>query len=64
MQDFLKCNISRKKRVTKFVFCMQINTEVLYKLILSFWAWVTRHAESTQNKKFTYLCNSPQRRGE
>ena len=31
--------------------------EVLYKLILSFWVCVTRHAQSIQNKKFAYLCN-------
>ena len=42
----------------KFILRMQINTEVFYNLILSFWVWVVRHAQSTQNKKFTYLCNS------
>ena len=40
----------------KFIFCMQINIEVFYKLILSFWVSVTRHTQSTQNK-FAYLCN-------
>ena len=29
---------------------MQINIEIFYKLILSFWACITRHAQSTQNK--------------
>ena len=38
-------------------FCIQINIKFLYKLILSFWMCVTRHAQSTQNKKFAYLCN-------
>ena len=39
-------------------FGMQINIEVFYyKLILSFWACVTRHFQSTQNKKFACLCN-------
>ena len=38
----------------KFISCMQINIEVFYKLILSFWVSVTRHAQSTQNK-FAYL---------
>ena len=42
--------------MTKFVFCMQINIEVFYKMILSFWVSVTRHAQSTLNK-FAYLCN-------
>ena len=37
LQDSLKCNTSRKKRMMKFVFGMQINTEVFYKFILSFW---------------------------
>ena len=39
----------------KFIFCI-INIEVFYKLILSFWLCVTRHAESNKNK-FAYLCN-------
>ena len=41
----------------KFVFCIQINIKVLYMLIWSFWVCPTRHAQSTQNKKFAYLCN-------
>ena len=63
--DSLKCNISRKKLMMKFVFCLQINIKVLYKLILSFWVCATRHAQSIQNKKsyayqnkkYAYLCN-------
>ena len=58
LQDSSKCNISRKKRIMKFI-CIQINTKVFYKLILSFWVCAARHAQSSQNKKFTYLCNSP-----
>ena len=57
LQDSLKCNISRKKWMMKFIFGMQINMKVFYKLMLSFWVYVSRHAQSTQNKKFTYLCN-------
>ena len=49
--------ISRRKWVTKFIFGVQINIEVFCKLILSFWVCVARHAQSTQNKKFAYLCN-------
>ena len=56
LQDSLKCNISRKKWIIKFIFGMQINIEVFYKLILSTWICVTRDAQSTQNK-FAYLCN-------
>ena len=48
--DSLKCNIS----MISFIFGMQINIEIFYKLILSFWVCVTRHAQSTQNK-FAYL---------
>ena len=42
----------------KFIFGMQINIEVLYKLILSFWVSIGRHAHIIQNKKFAYLCNT------
>ena len=50
LQDSLNSNILQKKWMMKFVFCMQINIEVFYKVILSFWVSVTRHAQSTQNK--------------
>ena len=56
LQDSLNCNILGKKWMMKFIFCMQINIEIFYKLILSFWVSVTRHAQSTQNK-FAYLCH-------
>ena len=39
-----------------FIFGMQINIEVFYKLILSFWLYITRHAQGTQNNKLAYLC--------
>ena len=57
LQDSLKCNISREKWIMKFIFDIQINIEVFYKLILSFWVCVARLAQSIQNKKFAYLCN-------
>ena len=41
----------------KCVFGMQINVEVFYKLIVSFWVCMDSHAQSTQNKKFAKLCN-------
>ena len=31
--------------------------EVFYKLILSFWVFVGSQAQSTENKKFAYICN-------
>ena len=39
------------------IFGMQINIGVFYKLILSFWVCISRHARCTQNKKFACLCN-------
>ena len=51
------CNISKKKLIMKCIGGMQINIQVFYKLILSFWVCAIRHAQSTQNKKFAYLCN-------
>ena len=60
LQDSLKCNISRKKWMMKRIFGMQINIEVFYKLIISIWVYVTRLAQSTQNK-FAYLCNISRR---
>ena len=52
LQDSLKCNISKKKGMMKLIFDMQINIEVFYKLVLSFWVCVAKHAQSTQNNKF------------
>ena len=46
------CNISRKTWGVKFIFCLQINTKVFYKLIVSLWVGVARHSQSTQNNKF------------
>ena len=57
LHNSFKCNISRKKWMMKFIYNMQMNIGIFYKLILSCWMCVTRHAQSTQNKKFTYLCN-------
>ena len=57
LQDSLKRHISRKKWIMKFISGMQINIKVFYKLMVSFWVCVTRHAQRTQNKKFSYLSN-------
>ena len=57
LQYSLKCNMSRKKLMMKFIFGMQMNIEVFYKLILSYLVCVTRHAQGSQNKKCAYLCN-------
>ena len=58
LQDSRKCNISKMKTLIKCNFSMQINTEVFCKLLLLFWAYEARHAQSMQNKKFAYLCNT------
>ena len=42
-----------------FIFCMQINLEVLCKVILSFWVVLTRHAQSTrflQDDSIAWVC--------
>ena len=39
----------------KFVFGMQINIEVFYKLILLFWVYVSSFAQVTQNKVCIYF---------
>ena len=52
-----------KKEANNEVFGMQINTEDFCKLKLSFWVCIARHAQSTQNKKFPYICNSPKNVG-
>ena len=41
----------------KFIFGMQVNIKVFYKLILSFLECVFRLGQSTQIIKFVYLCN-------
>ena len=41
----------------KFIFEIQINIEVFYKLMLSFWLYIVTDAQSTQNKTFAYLYN-------
>ena len=41
----------------KFILGKQINIRVFYKLMLSLCMCVARHAQSTQNEKFAYLCN-------
>ena len=39
LQDSLNCDISRAKWMMKFIFGIQINMEVFYKLILWWWSW-------------------------
>ena len=46
------CNVFRKIWGTKLIFCLQINTNVFYKVLVSPWMFITRLAQSTQNNKF------------
>ena len=57
LQGSLKCNIWRKKWMINFIFGLQVNIEVFYKVILSFWLCITRHTQSTKNNKLVYLCS-------
>ena len=50
------CNISRKQWMMNFIFGMQIDIEVLHKVILSSWVCIARYAQSTLNEKFAYFC--------
>ena len=36
----------------KFIFCLQIQTKVFYKLVASLWVCIARHAQNTQYNKF------------
>ena len=56
LQDSSKCNTSRKKWMMNCIFGMQIDIEIFYELIQSFYVCVIRHARSTQSK-FTYFSN-------
>ena len=49
----------QKNMGLKLIFCLQIKTKVFCKLIVSLWVWVARHAQSTQNNKFTISLQYP-----
>ena len=40
-------NNSRKTRDMKLIFCLEINTNIFDKLMVSLWACVARHAKNT-----------------
>ena len=40
----------QKGMAMKLIFCLQINTKVFYKLIVSSWMCIAMHIQSTQNK--------------
>ena len=37
----------------ELIFCLEINIKVFYKIIVSLWVYVDRHAQSNQNNRFT-----------
>ena len=43
------CNISIKAWAMKLSFCLQINTNVFYKMIVSHWVYLPRQSQSTKN---------------
>ena len=43
----------KKKGRDRYEFLHEINIKVFYKLIPSFFVTIARHAQSTQNNKFT-----------
>ena len=45
-------NISREPQAVKLIFCLQINTIVLFKLIVALWVCVARLAQRAQYNKF------------
>ena len=47
LQHSLKSNISVRKCRMKFIFCMQININVSYVLIVKFLRGLVRHAQSS-----------------
>ena len=57
LQNYIKCNISKRKWMMKCIFYFFLNIKVFYKLILWFWVWVTSHAKNTKKMKFAYLCD-------
>ena len=50
LQDFLNCDISRKKGMMKSIFDMQINIRSFRNMTLSFWVYIASLAQSAQNK--------------
>ena len=49
------CNISIKAWWMKLSFCLQININVFYKMVVSLWVQLARQAQSTKNNQFTIL---------
>ena len=46
------CNISIKAWGMKLSFCLQINTKVFYKRVVSLWVLLARQVQSTENNQF------------
>ena len=48
----------------KFIFAMQVNLEVFYKLKLSFWVCVATHAQSAKKRSLDISAISPKSIGD
>ena len=55
--ELFKMQYIKKEVNDEVYFCHAHKIEVFFKSILIFWVCATRHVQSTQNKKFAYLCN-------
>ena len=49
--QYLQSSISRETWWMKLIFYQQISTKVYYKLIVSLWVYIARHAKSSENNK-------------
>ena len=47
------CNIAIKARGMKQSFCLQINTKVFYKMVVSLWVQLARQVQSVTSNEFT-----------
>ena len=46
------CNIPIKAWGMELIFCLQINADIFYKMIVSLWVCIARQAQSTKNNQF------------
>ena len=51
------CNVSRNTWRMKLIFCLQINPDIVYKLIVSHWMCVARHTKLPKITSLQYLCS-------
>ena len=52
-QAYISLQYLHKSMGDQLIFCLQINIKVSYQMIVSLWVYIARHAQSTQNNRFT-----------